>query len=73
MVDIAQLRVGDKVYYQPEHYAEGKWENGIVKEIPEHSLDSARVVYHCNGDWENFHNYTGCLTNRRDLFKGWKH
>lgn len=71
MLDIASLRVGDKVCYQPSHYqAEGKYENGIVKEIPD-SLDSVRVVYNCGGDWKNYQNYTSALTNVRDLVKGW--
>ena len=73
MVDISKLKVGDKVYYQPSHYSENKWENGIVKEIPDFSLDSVRVVYNCRGDWKNYQNYTSALTNSRDLFIGWKH
>lgn len=74
MVDIAKLKVGDKVYYQPSHYKEeDRYENGIVKEIPQHSLDSVRVVYNCAGDWKNFNNYTSALTNCSDLFLGWKH
>jgi hypothetical protein len=74
MVDIAKLKVGQKVHYQPEHYKEtGEYENGIVKEIPEHQLTSVRVVYNCNCDWENYMNYTSALTNARDLYTGWKH
>lgn len=72
-VDIALLKVGDKVYYQPDHYKKiGKWENGLVKEIPEHTDESVRVVYNCSGDWDNFKNYTGALTNLRDLKLGWR-
>jgi hypothetical protein len=74
MVNIAELKVGDKVYYQPEHYkGQDKWENGIVKEVPEWSKGSVRVVYNCGGDWENFQNYTSALTSSRDLYLGWKH
>jgi hypothetical protein len=74
MVDIAKLKVGQKVHYQPEHYKEtGEYENGIVKEIPENQLTSVRVVYNCNCDWENYMNYTSALTNARDLYTGWKH
>lgn len=74
MIDLAKLKVGDKVYYQPDHYkAEDKYENGIVKEIPDHSLDSVRVVYNCAGNWTNYQNYTSALTNVRDLYLGWKH
>jgi len=73
MIDIAKLKVGDKVYYKPDHYGDEKWENGIIKEIPEWSLDSIRVVYNCDGDWENYKEYTSALTNIRDLKLGWKH
>ena len=72
-IDIANLKVGTKVHYQPEHYGEDRWENGIVKEVPEHSIDSVRVVYNCGGDWENYKNYTSALTSLRDLKMGWKH
>jgi len=73
MVDAARLKVGDKVCYQPAHYSEDKWENGVVKEIPPHSTTEVRVVYNCAGDWDNFMNYTSALTNVRDLTLGWKH
>ena len=85
MVDIAKLKIGDKVYYQPEHYKNilvldntteetvtEKWENGLVKEIPDWSTDSVRVVYNCCGDWNNYKNYTSALTNVSDLYLGWK-
>ena len=85
MVDIAKLKVGDKVYYQPEHYKNilvldntteetvtEKWENGLVKEIPDWSTDSVRVVYNCCGNWNNYKNYTSALTNVSDLYLGWK-
>lgn len=85
MVDIAKLKVGDKVYYQPEHYKNilvldnttketvtEKWENGLVKEIPDWSTDSVRVVYNCCGDWNNYKDYTSALTNVSDLYLGWK-
>ena len=85
MVDISKLKVGDKVYYQPEHYKNilvldntteetvtEKWENGLVKEIPDWSTDSVRVVYNCCGDWNNYKDYTSALTNVNDLYLGWK-
>lgn len=85
MVDIAKLKVGDKVYYQPEHYKNilvldntteetvtEKWENGLIKEIPDWSTDSVRVVYNCCGDWNNYKDYTSALTHVRDLYLGWK-
>lgn len=73
MIDISKLKIGDKVCYQPSHYSEDRWENGMVKEIPEFSTDSVRVVYNCAGDWNNFKEYTSALTNARDLIIGWKH
>jgi len=73
-IDISKLKIGDKVCYQPEHYKKnGEYENGMIKEIPEHTTKSVRVVYNCGGDWENFKNYTSALTNLRDLLSGWKH
>lgn len=74
MINIGNVNIGDKVCYQPEYLKElGKFENGIIKEIPEHSLDSVRVVYNCAGDWKNYKEYTSALTNCRDLELGWKH
>ena len=70
---MAAVRVGDKVHYQPSHYPESKWENGMVKEIPEYDNHSLRVVFHCAGDWDNFKNYTGQLTSIDHLKPGWKH
>ena len=68
------LKIGDKVFYQPKHYKEsGKWENGIVKEIPDFTKKSVRVVYNCNQDWRNFKDYTSALTDLQDLYVGWKH
>lgn len=72
-IDIAKLKIGDKVYYQPEHYHDDQWENGMVKEIPDHTNEAIRVVYNCSGDWDNFKNYTSALTNLRDLKIGWRH
>lgn len=67
------LKVGDKVHYQPSHYLkEDKFENGIVKEVPEHSLTSVRVVYNCGGDWANYKDYTSAMTDCMDLEKGWR-
>lgn len=82
MIDKSKLKVGDKVHYQPEHYGKTRWENGIIKEIPDFATDrlymgigynSIRVVYNCDRSWTNFKNYTSALTNLRDLKLGWKH
>jgi len=72
-IDISKIKIGDKVYYQPSHFDENKWENGMVKEIAEHTNTALRVVYNCAGDWVNFKNYTSALTDIRDLKIGWKH
>jgi len=72
-MDIAKLRVGQKVCYQPEHYENDQWENGIVKEVPDHTTVAVRVVYNCGGDWEKYQDYTSALTNLHDLHDGWKH
>lgn len=73
MIDISKLKIGDKVHYQPSHYDDNRWENGMVKEIPDHTNTSIRVVYNCGGDWDNFQNYTSALTNLEHLKLGWKH
>jgi len=73
VIDKAKVKVGDKVCYQPSHYPEDKWENGIVKEVPEYNNTSVRVVYHCNGEWDNYKDYTAAMTNVTDLYPGWKH
>ena len=73
-IDISKVKIGDKVCYQPEHYKEeGKYENGMVKSIPDDTIDSLFVVYNCGGDWRNFKDYTAAKTNLRDLQIGWKH
>ena len=72
-IDISKLKIGDKVYYQPDHYPDDEWENGMVKIIPDFVDESIFVVYNCAEDWDNFKNYTSALTDLRDLKKGWKH
>lgn len=69
MIDIAQIKIGDKVHYIG--FEGSPPENGIVKEIPENQLESIRVVYHCAGEWKNYQNYTSQLTDVRYLYKGW--
>ena len=84
--DISKIQIGSKVYYQPEHYIGipirtisgktrtiNKYENGIVKEVPDNNVTAIKVVYDCNGDWENYKNYTSALTDLRDLNLGWCH
>lgn len=73
-IDISKLKVGEKVCYQPDHYKDAdRYENGMIKEIPDHTNQSIRVVYNCAGDWDNFEKYTSALTDLRDLKLGWRH
>jgi len=72
MIDIESIEVGDKVYYRPEHYSDQKCENGMVKEIPSHTLGLVGVVYNCAGNWGRYEEYTAALTNTKDLYTGWK-
>ena len=73
MIDISKLCIGDKVRYQPAHYDNKEWENGIVKEIRDHTTDGMWVVYNCAGNWDRYRDYTRAKTNLRDLKLGWKH
>jgi poly(3-hydroxybutyrate) depolymerase len=60
---------GDKVNY-------GGTENGIVLRVPPVYASKPNplvwVVFHCSGDWDNYENYTGQATFKKDLKKGWK-
>lgn len=71
MIEKDTLNVGDKVRYQPEHYADNEWENGLVKRILP-GEDAAFVVYNCAGNWHKFQEYTAARTNLRDLKRGWR-
>jgi hypothetical protein len=74
MIDISKIKVGDKVHYRPFKNCEDSLvENGKVKEIPDHTNSSIRVVFNCAGEWENFMNYTSQLTLIEKLAVGWKH
>ena len=72
-VNMNDLQVGDEVHYQPSHYPDNRWENGLVKEVPKDMPSSVRVVYNCGGRWHRFKEYTSSLTNIRDLKPGWKY
>lgn len=63
------FEVGDKVCYQPDY---SKWENGIVRRIPDFCDDMVWVVYNCDGNWKEYYNYTAASTNVCDLKRGWK-
>ena len=70
MIDISTLKVGDRVNYIGHEGATP--ENGMVKEIPNHTNTEVRVVYYCAGEWDNFMNYTSQLTPINKLELGWK-
>lgn len=61
-------KVGDKVHYVDPHNP-NIIENGVVKEIK--SEHTTRVVYHCEGDWENYMNYGSEATSNDSLYKNW--
>jgi hypothetical protein len=69
---ITDLRIGQKVHYQPEYYVLDLWENGIIKEIREDELNHVWVVFNCAGQWKDYKNYTSAKTHLRDLKLGWK-
>ena len=72
MIDIYKIKVGDRVHYQPNHFEQYEWENGIVKELPGHIKESIRVVYNCNDEWHRYMDFTSALTSTSDLYEGWK-
>lgn len=52
---------------------------GRLDEIPQKGIVKGEsgqpgfvwVVYNCDGDWENYINYTSAITDKKHLFKGW--
>lgn len=62
------IQPGDKVTYVPTY---GPEEKGIVSSLGG-SDESVFVVYHCDGDWDNYRNYTAAKTKITDLRRGWK-
>ncbi len=70
MKDTSLLYVGAEVHYQPDHYKDDQWENGLVKEL--RPPDGVWVVYNCAGNWHRYTEYTGCKTHLRDLKMGWR-
>ena len=71
-MNINELKVGTRVHYQPAHFNELEWENGVVKEIREGITDGVWVVYNCNNDWKHYKEYTSALTDLQDLKMGWR-
>lgn len=64
----SRFKYGDKVSYQA--YEGAPLDEGIVK-APSHRSTAVFVVFHCGGDWDNFHMYTGALVPTDTLRKGW--
>jgi len=69
---ITNPKVGDKVHYQPSHYLDNEFGNGIIKEAATHKQEAVRVVYKCDNDWDNYTNYSSALTYLKDLKPGWR-
>lgn len=59
------MQVGDRVTY----VSGNKAECGKVKALSDN--DHVFVVYHCDGDWERFEDYTAARTPIKDLIEGW--
>jgi len=65
------FKEGDKVHYIPyEGAPESEHEDGMIKTIHP-SGQAAWVVYTCAGNWDNYMDYTGALTDYTDLEAGW--
>lgn len=59
------MKAGDYVHYTSPH---GAKENGRVKRISE---QVTFVVFHCDGYWQDYCNYTAASTATQDLQPGW--
>lgn len=59
------MKIGERVTY----ITIGKVEHGIVKSISD--ADHVFVVYHCDGKWDQYQEYTAARTRIRDLVLGW--
>jgi len=66
-IKITKFKIGDKVHYTAPHCKK----NGIIKSISDAPFECAFVVYNCADEWDNYQNYTGALTNIKDLTLGW--
>lgn len=64
---MTEIKPGDKVTYTSPH---GKKENGMVKSLSGDGK-AAFVVYHCNGEWSRYKDYTAARTELEDLEEGW--
>lgn len=64
-----QFTTGQHVNYDD---GRGTFQNGRVKGFPDGNKKAVWVVYHCNGDWDFFMNYTGILSEIKYLKHGWR-
>lgn len=65
--DDDEFKKGDKVRYRD---ALGRTEKGIVKSLTRDG-EAVFVVYHCDGRWDDFENFTAARTSKEDLLHGW--
>jgi hypothetical protein len=59
------MQIGQKVTY----ISFGKVEHGIVKSLSD--AEHVFVVYHCDGNWDRYFDYTAARTEISDLVPGW--
>lgn len=59
-----EFEVGEKVTYITPY----EKSHGIIKSIRDGSIF---VVYNCNGDWDNYFDYTAANTPIKMLVKEW--
>jgi len=59
------MEIGQRVTY----LSFGKVEHGIVKSISD--AEHVFVVYHCDGNWNRYFDYTAARTEICDLVPGW--
>jgi len=64
MIDLTQLREKDIGGWVEYHANNGKVEQGRIKSWNNKFIF---VVYHCNGEWERFQDFTGAATNSKNL------
>lgn len=66
------MKAGDKVHYIPfEGCDSSKYENGIIKTMHPTEINKCWVVFHCNNEWDRYYDYTGQLTDIKQLREGW--
>ena len=70
MIHRIHIQVGKKVHYIDPN-TPNEFQNGIIKEIPEHTTKEVRVVYNCNNEWDRYQEYTSQLTPVSMLDLGW--